>query len=559
MVKKKHVLALFPLALCFSSAEVLAAATTTDLERRLQEQERKILRLENQLKGTRSAVKENRGRIAEMTERLKINGFMSAGVAVGDGDEVTEPFYGISDNYSTKAVSKLGVQMTFQVSDNFSATAQLVSRGTNDYDINAEWAYLTYQATSNLRFNFGRQRIPYYMLSEYLDVGYALPWVFAPIEMYNIPVTAIDGVSAAYDFAIGPMNFTWHTYAGAGGGYSEQLEAEFTQNQGWGTNLTATAGSWTFRAGYSQSNLYADPSQGGSGAALIAAIDAGRDTLTPQMNALYAQASGQIDALAGMLGIPTYSAPAPERWIGKVEDIRTNYISAGFSYDDGKLLVMGEISNLSVDDTVQPAGDAGYLTVGYRIGKWMPHVTFAKFQTDSKNDKQVRQMQEYAETLANNAYLLAVGTNANIAMPGAGMTQFVSSAACAAAPVCSEQQLAQLQVRDALLSAAEGYGVTLSNMLEQQIQEQQSYTIGVTYDVTPRVKAKAQVTHVEGFGSGNYNTLGSTPTLVGGMLPAVQYSGFSSRSVDGLGRFSGEPGAAGNHTAIYSLSIDAVF
>lgn len=559
MVKKKHVLALFPLALCFSSAEVLAAATTTDLERRLQEQERKILRLENQLKGTRSAVKENRGRIAEMTERLKINGFMSAGVAVGDGDEVTEPFYGISDNYSTKAVSKLGVQMTFQVSDNFSATAQLVSRGTNDYDINAEWAYLTYQATSNLRFNFGRQRIPYYMLSEYLDVGYALPWVFAPIEMYNIPVTAIDGVSAAYDFAIGPMNFTWHTYAGAGGGYSEQLEAEFTQNQSWGTNLTATAGSWTFRAGYSQSNLYADPSQGGSGAALIAAIDAGRDTLTPQMNALYAQASGQIDALAGMLGIPTYSAPAPERWIGKVEDIRTNYISAGFSYDDGKLLVMGEISNLSVDDTVQPAGDAGYLTVGYRIGKWMPHVTFAKFQTDSKNDKQVRQMQEYAETLANNAYLLAVGTNANIAMPGAGMTQFVSSAACAAAPVCSEQQLAQLQVRDALLSAAEGYGVTLSNMLEQQIQEQQSYTIGVTYDVTPRVKAKAQVTHVEGFGSGNYNTLGSTPTLVGGMLPAVQYSGFSSRSVDGLGRFSGEPGAAGNHTAIYSLSIDAVF
>ena len=125
MVKKKHALALFPLALCFSSPIVLAAATTTELEQRLQEQEKKILRLENQLKGTRAAVKEDRTRINEMQERLKINGFLSAGVAQNDGDQVVDSFYGVSDNYSTAVVNKLGVQMTFQVSEDFSATAQL--------------------------------------------------------------------------------------------------------------------------------------------------------------------------------------------------------------------------------------------------------------------------------------------------------------------------------------------------------------------------------------------------------------------------------------------------
>lgn len=576
MVKKKHALALFPLALCFSSAPILAA-TTADLEKRLQDQEKKILRLENQLRGTRSAVKENRGRIADMNERLKINGFLSAGVATNDGDPVVDSIYGIGDDYTTKAINKLGIQMTFQVSDKISATAQLVSKGIKDYQVEAEWAYLTYDATDDLRFNFGRQRIPYYLLSEYLDVGYALPWVYAPIEMYNIPISAIDGVSAVYDFAIGDFNFAWQTYAGAGGGYSEQLEAEFTQNQSWGTNLTATTGSWTFRMGYTSSNLNADPDQGGAGSQLIDSITTGRDTLSPQLDAIYAQSSAQLDFLAAALGLPAYASAVPASWLGETDNLRANYYSAGFMYDDGNLLVMGELSNLNVDDTVQPVGDAGYLTVGYRFGKWMPHITYSKFQTDSKNDKQIRQYQEYATQLANNSYLAALGVNASLngstsnisVAPGATVDQvagtsvptaFVSSTTCTSAAVtCSADALVALGLRDTLLGAAEGYGVTLYNTLEGQIQEQQSVTLGLTYDVSSRVKAKAQVTHVEGFGSGTYNSLGSSSVVLGGALPATQYTGFSATELDGSGRFSGEPGSVDNHTAIYSLSIDAVF
>lgn len=541
MVKKKHALALFPLALCFSSAPILAA-TTADLEKRLQDQEKKILRLENQLRGTRSAVKENRGRIADMNERLKINGFLSAGVATNDGDPVVDSIYGIGDDYTTKAINKLGIQMTFQVSDKISATAQLVSKGIKDYQVEAEWAYLTYDATDDLRFNFGRQRIPYYLLSEYLDVGYALPWVLPPIEMYNIPISAVDGVSAVYDFAIGDFNFAWQTYAGAGGGYSEQLEAEFTQNQSWGTNLTATTGSWTFRMGYTSSNLNADPDQGGAGSLLIDAVNTGLDTLGPQ------------------LGVP-----AGASWLGETDNLRANYYSAGFMYDDGSLLVMGELSNLNVDDTVQPVGDAGYLTVGYRFGKWMPYVSYAKFQTDSKNDKQIRQYQEYADALGAAAYAQATTLNGLVINPTLNALGIipavfpgnvvVSSQACASPGTnCSGSLLAQMTLRDTLLGAASGYSETLHNTLEQQIQQQQSYTIGLTYDVSSRVKAKAQVTHFEGFGSGNYQSLGSSTAGA-----VTTYTGITSNSIDGSGRFSGEPGSVDNHTAIYSLSIDAVF
>lgn len=555
MVKKKVTLALFPLALCFSSAHVLAAATMADLEKRIAEQEKQIVRLNNTLKGTRAAVKEDRSRIQEMQERLKINGFLTAGVASNDGDPVEDGFNKIGDNYSTSAVNKLGVQMTFEVADNISATAQMVSKGNKDYQLEAEWAYITYEATNDLRFNFGRQRIPYYLLSEYLDVGYALPWVIPPIEMYNIPISAFDGVSAIYGFELAQMNFTWHTYGGASGGYSDQLEAEFEQNQSWGTNLTAEVGHWTFRLGFTSSHLDADPDQGGTGSQLIDALTTAEETLVPLMNASYAANVAGVNALAGLYGLNPYSPAVGADWLGKLENIQANYYSSGFMYDNGKLLVLGELSNLNVDDTFQPVGDGGYLTVGYRFGKFMPYVTYAKFQTDSKNDNQVRQMQEYVKTVGDDAYLIALA--ANYALTGNPLTanQFTSSSLyCTLNPSCTAAQVVGLSKRDQLLSAAEGYGETLYNTLEQLVQEQQSYTIGLVYDVTARVKAKAQVTHYEGFGSGDYQYLGSTASTT-----ATTYSGFSSADIDGNGRFSGDPGAAGNHTAIYSFSIDAVF
>lgn len=539
MVKKKFTLALFPLTLCFSSAHVLAAATVDQLEKRIAEQEKQITRLNNTMKGTRAAVKEDRQRIADMQERLKINGFISAGVAQNDGDDVEETFYGISDNYSTAAISKLGVQFTFEVADNISATAQLVSKGSNDYEVNAEWAYLTYEATNDLRFNIGRQRIPYYLLSEYLDVGYALPWVIAPIELYNIPISSTDGASAVYDFDLGPMNFSWQTYVGASSGYSEQLDAEFTQNESWGTNLQMEIDSWTFRMGYNTSKLDAEPDVGGLADQLVQAITTGKESLGP------------------LLGVPD-----PASWVGDTGGFVTDYISGGFMFDNGQLLVIGEIANLSVDDTFQPVGDAGYLTIGYHFGKWMPHVTFAKFQTDAKNDKQARAVQAYADALGKGAYargMLANNFLVNTGSPFVGTDLVIPSSACAQAS-CTTQQLAAMGVRDQLLEAAAGYSESIYNNMESQIQEQQSYTLGLVYDVSSRVKAKAQVTHYEGFGSGTYQALDSSSVASPvGSSPATQYSGFISGQLDGNGRLQGDPGAAGNHTAVYSLSVDAVF
>ncbi len=552
MVKKKTSLALLPLTLCFSSLPVLAA-TTADLEKRLEQQEKQIKRLENRLKGTRAAVKENRSRLSDAADRLKINGFMTAGVAVNDGDDVYEPFYDIDDDYKFSSISKAGVQMTFEVTEDWDATVQLLSRGANDYELQAEWAYLSWQATDSLALKFGRQRLPYYLLSEYLDVGYALPWVIPPIELYNIPSTTTDGISGVYSFNVGPVNLAAQAYVGQATGYSDQLEASFISSPAWGANLTAEWDSLTLRLGYNRSTLRTEPDEGGVASSLLEAIEAAESTYGP-----------------------AYGVEDPGNLEAQSDNISTDYISAGFMYDNGSLLVMGEIANLSTE-TFQPVGDAGYITVGYRFGRWMPHVTFSKFQTDSKADDRIRAIQEYADAVGKAMYAnsgdpnapglieanagINQAVNAALGGPVLGTNEIVSAQTCAnatAAPACTGQVLTLMGIRDTLQDAITGYSESIYNSLEARIQEQQSYTIGVVYDINPRVKAKLQATHYEAFGKNTYQSLDytSTSTPLGSL---DTYNGFTTSEGHSNGRFSGDPDAAGNHTAIYSFSIDAVF
>lgn len=498
MVKKKATLALLPISLCFSSITV-SAATNAELEERLEQQEQQIKRLENRLQGTRAAVKENRSRMADQNDRLKINGFMSGGFAVLDDEELQYPLYGISNEYNSSSVTKLGIQMTFQVSDKISATTQLTSKGTEDYNVDATWAYLDYQVMDDLKLRLGRTRLPYYLLSEYLDVGYAYPWVRPPIEMYNLPITETDGLTAFYDVNAGPVNLTFQLYGGSTSGYSKELNASFKNNNQWSFVTLAEVSDFTFRMAYSTSELEI-VDLGSSG-------DPGYD--------LFYGMNSAITSGTTLLGLTT-DLPLVTLGNNKAE-----YLSAAAMYDNGSLLVMGEIANLSVENVNQPAGDSGYVMVGYRFGKWMPNLTFAKYYTDSDSDQKMKDQIAYLDTLGSTLSNL-------IAVPG---------------------------VPERLASAT-----ALRNGISSLIRQQQSYTLGLNYDLTNRVKLKAEVAFYENFGSISVaEFIGGTPVY--SSSPGTGQFGVVS-TIDSLGQpVSPNPNASsvGSHAAIYSFSVDAVF
>ncbi|OUS31503.1 hypothetical protein A9Q99_02740 [Gammaproteobacteria bacterium 45_16_T64] len=497
MVKPNAKLALLPLAVCLASTPAFAASNA-ELEQRLLEQEKKIKKMERRVKSTRNAVKQNRSRLSDMSSRLKINGFFSAGSTLLDSKDLELSTFNIDDEYSTSPVTKLGIQMTFKVSDDIDVTGQLVSKGTDNYDVTAEWAYLSWQMTENFTTRIGRQRTPYYMLSEYLDVGYAYPWTRPPIEMYSLPLNNTDGIAFLHDFNAGDWTFGTHVYAGEGFGEVDQLEGSF-RLQNRGISFTVETGPWAMRLAYSNSEVKVDSKvEGGAG-----------DLLLDGINDLLVPTAGILNSGHPLVTSTTDIEELPE------SGIETNYLSAAFTYDDGSLLVIGELSNLEVKDFVQPAGDGGYLMVGYRFGKWMPHVTFSRFYTDAKNDEQV---QEYIEVALDAA----------------------------------EQSSAIETLSGGLLPAAVVVpnAIGLANSLETLVQEQESVTVGVVYDISSRVKAKFDVTQYSSFGEYNQYSIDGGGDLV-------------TTELDGYGRFGLSDDADAtdidSSTTIYTFAIDAVF
>tara|TARA_R100000306_G_scaffold62572_1_gene73931 strand:- start:37068 stop:38201 length:1134 start_codon:yes stop_codon:yes gene_type:complete len=134
---------------------------------------------------------------------IDINGFGSIiGSMTNDEDE---SLYGIDEDFDFQNESRFAVQVSSRLSEKWSATAQILARGEDQFDPTFEWAYLSYEATSNLKLFFGRQRFKQYKYSGYVDVGYAYPWLRLPQGVYSVPFSSGDGVGAAFQTYAGDL------------------------------------------------------------------------------------------------------------------------------------------------------------------------------------------------------------------------------------------------------------------------------------------------------------------------------------------------------------------
>jgi len=100
--------------------------------------------------------------------------------------------------YALQASSNLG--------DGLTVTGQIIARGAENYQPEFEWMYASYNLTPTLNMKIGRVRTPFYMFSEYLEVGYTYQWIRPPVEVYAAAITNMDGVSFLYNMPIGNID-----------------------------------------------------------------------------------------------------------------------------------------------------------------------------------------------------------------------------------------------------------------------------------------------------------------------------------------------------------------
>ncbi|MGR5236428.1 hypothetical protein [Vibrio alfacsensis] len=260
------------------------------------------------------------GTNAANLDDLRISGFGSVGVGISNNDA---GYAGYNDKVDFKQDTVFGLQFDFEVNDRANLTTQIVANGRYNFEPAFEVAYLSYDLdVATVRG--GKIRTPFFMYSDFIDVGYAYPMLRPSQEIYeHLIINSFTGVDAIIPIEIGSSTLEIQPYAGI----SQVDERDLGSQLGtvdlhdfYGVALNLSHYDWSFR--YTFSSMTAD--------------------------------SGSTQGL-------------------ELNDQDGTIASAGIMYNNGSLLFNAEGMNIEVDGDFTDV-EAASAMIGYQFGSVMPYL-----------------------------------------------------------------------------------------------------------------------------------------------------------------------------------------
>ncbi|GAA0859609.1 porin [Aliiglaciecola litoralis] len=268
---------------------------------------------------------------------------------------------GIDNSWSFHNDSNLGIQLTYEPSEKFSATILALAQlnESDDYGPLIEWAYLTYSPNENLKIRVGRTVFPTFIASDYSSVSFTYLPVRLPQDVYSlIPFQGVDGIDFIYDTNIGETYLQFQ-------GLIAQRDFEIFNDGGIGEtdyelenthSLRATLrhGNWSVSAGYLKGDMKVDVPEVQELAVFLKSVT----NIFPVFSSLANGLSSEGEIRFSSFGIQysSYRVTFSSEYVQRRWDI-----------------------NLNVSDN-----DAYYLMGGYHIGKWTPYAFYSNSKNKSK-------------------------------------------------------------------------------------------------------------------------------------------------------------------------------
>jgi len=287
--------------------------------------------------------------ISLQAENIKLNGFVTASATFIDS-EVSTQDGNITNRASFINDSKFGIQVSADVNPKIKITSQLLASGKqDDFDMKADWAFITYHASDPMSIRFGKLKLTTFLISDYFEIGYAYPWIRPPGEVYSSnPISTINGFDILYKIDVGDGVLLVQPYFGQSKGATalqpqETLQppeqqpgdinyVNFTADHMFGMNISIGNDSFSARAGY-------------------------------------------LETLVGAVAF------------GVENDVATHG-SAGVTMDWKNIVGYAEYFERTIGQGANaafPNQKGYYATLGYRMGIFLPHITHAKLE-DNDNE-----------------------------------------------------------------------------------------------------------------------------------------------------------------------------
>ncbi len=232
--------------------------------------------------------------------------------------------------------SLFGVQISADLSDGLSATAQVVARGANEWDPEFEWAYISYEINDEVTIQAGKKRLPLFYYSDFYDVGYAYVWMRAPADNYTWQIFNYTGLNVLYTTDVGDWSVVTNLYTGKEDDKENKLLGDF------------------FFGGAETREIWKD--------ILGGVINLSRDWFEARFTVMSYTNERYIDG---------------ERTIWDGKDHRDGtFYGAAFNFDLDDWFVLTEMSRLDLDDNY----DTRMVTFGYRFNEFTPFVAYSEFE-----------------------------------------------------------------------------------------------------------------------------------------------------------------------------------
>ena len=314
--------------------------------------------------------------------KARLSGFGTIGAARTSTDDALLNYPGqgggVDKQWGMEPDTKVGVQGSYKFTNTFSGTAQVLTkyRASGQYQPEFEWAFLKWQAMPSLAVRGGRIGAPYFMISDFRDVGYANTAIRPPLDVYGqVPVSSFDGADLSYQADLMGASVTTTLWGGNSrsefasslrSGSSEVAPSVVKIKHSLGLNLQAEfENGLTLRAGHANGALTVESATATSlisGARTLAGLTAASPlaTLTAADSAAVANALTTSGARASFSGI-------------------------GASYDQDNIVLAGEFTKRKVKKGYIASTTGWYALGGYRFGNILPYVIVSKIKVDDAN------------------------------------------------------------------------------------------------------------------------------------------------------------------------------
>lgn len=282
---------------------------------------------------------------------IKWNGFASVRATYASYEDIVVPVNLLPEDntLSFEDDSLFGLQAKSNLSDGLTATIQMVAEGRNDFDVEARWAYLSYNIDKHFTLHVGRMANPIFYQSEYELVGFAHDYARLPKSVYyGYEFNVVDGIAIDSKHLLGNYLLKTKTLYGNWKGdifvvsIDQDLAAEFD-------------GLFSFRAELSSDNW-----------AVFSGVMLAEFEDTPGLVSFL-----EGNAQAGVNAATANGATAEQgqRLFDLIsyanKDVTYSY--TGFNWQYEKFFSSFEYVTGSVDDTALGDIDAWYLSLGYRL------------------------------------------------------------------------------------------------------------------------------------------------------------------------------------------------